>query len=276
MRVKKTETVKLTDLHTNLFVRKALDQGHAFYLGELIEAGVKMSDPIEITEKGGLLEIVDGRHRKEGYELANVLEVEVRVLEFENESEMIAYAYRKNTGGSKPPTTEDTDHTVMLLLQRNESMKRIGELLNIPASVARKYAGDVKSRMNRVALQTAMTAVTEGGLTCAKAAEAHGVDVDKLKELLSGKRKKHKDGVGDVVRMLTVNHKSLGLKIANAIKRLLEKFEDGDVTEAQVKEIFAHIDQLQKRHTRSTADSKARFAAIIAANKDKIKLSKTA
>ena len=69
MRIKvNSKTVRLADLHTNLFVRKALDQAHAMQLGELIEAGVNMKDPIEVTEKDDLLEIVDGRHSKEGYE----------------------------------------------------------------------------------------------------------------------------------------------------------------------------------------------------------------
>lgn len=276
MRVKKTATVTLAELHTNLFVRKALDQEHAIYLGELISAQVEMRDLIEVTERDGLTEIVDGRHRKEGYELAGVSEIKVKVLEFENETEMIAYAYRKNTGGSKPPTLEDTDHTITLLLKRNESMKSIGEHLGMPASLVRKYAADIKSRMNRVALQAAMTAVTDGGLTITKAAEANEVDVDKLKELLSGKRKKHKDGVGEVQRLLTSTFKSLGLKNAAAIRKLLEKLEDGDVTADQVTEIFKHIDQLQRRHTRSIADWKSRFNAMILSNKETSKLAKSA
>ncbi len=262
MRIKKTETVKLADLHVNLFVRKVLDQDHALYLGELISAGVEMNEPIEVTEQNGLCEIVDGRHRREGYELAGVSEVKVKVLEFDNEVEMIAYAYRKNTGGSKLPTTGDTDHTVALLLQRKESMKSIAELLNIPVELARKYATEIKSRMNRQALQNAMHSVITDGLTITKSAEMHGVDIDKLKEILSGKRKKHKVGVGDFLGMLSASHRSLGLKITNTFRKLFDKFEDGDVTEDQFNEILKRMDKLQKRHARSLVDVRARFKLL--------------
>jgi ParB-like chromosome segregation protein Spo0J len=263
MRVKRIITVKLADLNTNLFVRKALDQNHAFYLAELIEAGTKMKDAIEVTEKDGLLEVVDGRHRKEAYELANISDVEVSVLEFSNESEMIAYAYKRNTGGSLPPTAEDTNHTVMLLLQRKESMKHIGELLGIPVSLARKYANEVKSRMDRATMQAAIFSITNEGLNCKEASEKYGVDPKKLKDAISGKKQKQKqEGVGDIMRMLTDQHKSLGLKMASANKRLLEKYEDSDVTKEQVMQVFEHIKQLQKRHERTFNDLVKRFEGI--------------
>jgi transposase-like protein len=271
MRVKGTKVVNPADLQTNLFVREELNQDHVMALAMLIEAGVEMTTPIEIgyvaSDPAKKETVVDGRHRKEAYELNNVKKIEVKILEFEDEVEMISYAYKTNAGGSKPPTMADTEHTVMLLLQHNESMKRIGELLGLPPSVARKFANTVKSRMNRQQIQHALAAITDGGLTISKAAEQFDVEAETLKEILSGKRRKHRRGVQDLQRTLTSNSKSLSLRNASLIRKLLQEYEDGDVTPQQVRDIFKHIEVLQKGATRGVADWKRRFEAMIDAKK---------
>lgn len=133
---------------------------------------MQLRDPIEVTDRDGVMNVVvEGRHRKEAYELNNVAEIKVKVLEFDDEAEMIAYAYKANTGGSLPPTPQDTEHTIMLLLEHGETMKRIGELLGLPAGMARKYISSVKSKISRQKLMKAAAAITDGGLTVAKAAE---------------------------------------------------------------------------------------------------------
>ena len=128
--------------------------------------------------------------------------------------------------------------------------------------MARRYVNDTQSKMSRAKLLRAAGAVTDGGLTVAKAAEQYEVDIEKLKETLSGHRKKHKRGIVEIQRGLTTTYKSNGLKNAALIRSLLEKYEDGDVTERQVREIFEHIDSLQKRAIRSFGDWKKRFDAL--------------
>ncbi|KKT00843.1 MAG: hypothetical protein UV76_C0007G0051 [Candidatus Nomurabacteria bacterium GW2011_GWA2_43_15] len=254
----RVETVALKDLKLNLFVRQALNQDHALFLGELLENGVNLP-PIRITRKR---EVIDGRHRIEAYELNNRTEIEAEIVDIETESELIAEAYRANIGGSLPPTTQDTEHTIMLLLERGETMKRIGELLGLPAGMARKYINSVKSKISRQKLMKAAAAITDGGLTINKAAEQYEVDAEKLKEVLSGHRRKQKQGVAEVQRGLTKTYKSLGSKNAALIRSLLEKYEDGDVTERQVRDIFAHIERLQKRSARAVSDWKKRFGSM--------------
>jgi predicted transcriptional regulator len=276
MRLKATRTVKIADLQTNLFVRDALDQNHVLYLAELIENGVEMNDLVEVTEIENDLNVVDGRHRKDAYELNRIEEIKVKILEFDDEAEMIAYAYRANTGGSKPPTAADTEHTVKLLLERKESMKRIGELLGLPASMARRYANEVKSRMNRAKLQKAIDLVVASGYTAAKAAEQCEVDLEKLKEALSGSRKNHKQGLQDLHRSLSTLYNGLGKKNAALAKKFMDKFEDGDVTEKQVRDVFNHVEDLQKKAARAFSDWKKRFDARVAAKKAGEKATKIA
>ncbi len=265
MKFLRNERVKISDIQTNLFVRQQLDPDHAMYLGELLESGVKLP-AIKLTED---LMMVDGRHRTEAHELAKIKEIDAEIWKYDSEEELIADAYRANTGGPKPPTPADTEHTIMLLLERKESMKRIGELLNMPAGLARKYATEVKSRMNRQKIQQAAAAVTDGGLTVSKAAEQYDVEAEKLKEVLSGRRRKHKNGVQDLHRQLTFNYKSISQKNAASMRSLLDKFEDGDVTAKQAREIITHLKNLQKQSSRALHDWEKRFEAIATPSKPK-------
>lgn len=261
MKVIGTRTVSVAELNTNLFVRKELDQNHAIYLGELIENGVKMKDPIEVTDRGGIQNhVVDGRHRAEGYELAKVKEVTVKVLSFDSEEEMIAYAYRANTGGSLPPTVADTEHTVMLLVDRNKTIKDISDFLGLPAGMTRKLISNVKSKMARQTLMKAVFAVTDEGFSAPKAAEKYGVDLDKVKEVLSGRRRKKSEvGVAGTRRLLTKMYTSISQKNAALLRNLIEKHEDADVSKAEVQEIFAHVDKLHRQSYRRIKDWRKRF-----------------
>ena len=254
----KWQVVPLDQIKLNLFVRQSLNEDHALYLAELMENGVDLP-PIKVASD---FTVIDGRHRVEAHVVNMKKEIRCEVLDLTDETEIISEAYKANTGGSLPPTREDTEHTIMLLLERKESKKRIGELLGLPPGLARRYISEVQSRTNRAKLQRAAAAVTDGGLTVAKAAESHEVDLEKLKEILSVRRRKHKHGVAEMQRALTKTYKSLGSKNASALRRLLEKYDDGDVTEKQVRDIFSHLEDLQKKQTRSTTDWKHRFDAL--------------
>jgi len=259
MKATKNRTVDVKDLQVNLFVRHALNQDHALALAELIEAGENLP-PIKVTES---LIVIDGRHRKEAYDILDIKSVTVEVIDVSDESELIAMAYKANVGGALPPTMQDTEHTVTSLLELGKSVKAISELLNLPASLARKYVNEVKSKLARTKLQRAAAAITDGGLTLAKAAALHGVDIDKLKNVISGHRRSHKNGVADINRELTAMFKSVSQRNAGYCKTVLEKHEDGDVSDKQALDILEHLEKLQKNSAAKTADWKNRLLAKI-------------
>lgn len=267
MRVLRTMRIELSKLKKNLFVRKELDTDRAWFLAELIENGVSMHDNIKVTRD---LVIVDGRHRWEAYDLNKITEVDVDIVDVVDEVTLIAEAYKANIGGSKPPTADDTNHTIELLIERKQTIKGIAELMALPPSMARKYVNEVKSRLNRAKIMTAVNAVTHGGLNVSQAATQYEVDIEKLKETLSGTRKKHKEsahGVDELHRNLTRQYKSIGSTNASILRKLLDQYEDGDVTPEQVKEIIKHIESLQKKTSRALAEWKQRFEAKYLENK---------
>jgi ParB-like chromosome segregation protein Spo0J len=259
LKVKRTQKVLLADLHINMFVRCELDQDHVLYLAGLIDNGIQMSARIRVVDRDKQLFILDGRHRKEAYELCGMKEVEVDIVTVTDELELISEAYRANTGGSKPPTIADTEHTVALLLERDESIKSIAELLGLPVSLTRKYTTEVKSRISRSKMQEAVRLVTNENFSAAMAAEKAGVELEKLKEQLSGKRRKRKDEVADMQRNLTKIHKSFGLRHHHLVRALVPKFEDGDVSKKQVDAIFEQMRKFATTTIRNISDWEARF-----------------
>lgn len=256
----KTKTVKIADLSTNLFVRWQLNQDHAIHLGELLAEGVKLP-PIEITKDNM---VIDGRHRIEAHDLNRHDTIEATVVDVSGETELISRAYRANLGGALPPTPQDTEHTIALLVERGEKVQRIAKLLGLPPGMIRRYVNDVRSKLTRSKVLRAASSVAEGGLTVAKAAEQYDVDPKKLREVLSGRRRTHKAGIQDMQRRFTTTYKSVGSRNASSLRRLIELFEDGDVSERQVRDIFAHVVQLQKQSAKAVSERKKRFEATVA------------
>lgn len=259
LKVIKGTTIKIADLKLNLFVREGLDQGHALHLAELLENKIQL-EPITVNQDNV---VIDGRHRIEAHVLAKLDEINVEIVDITDETELIAAAYRANTGGAKPPTAEDTEHTVRELVERNETIKGIAQLLGLPPGMTRRYVSEVKSRLARAKLQRAAAAVTDGGRTVAQAAEQHGVDVDKLKEVLSGRRRKHREGVKEIRRSMSHIYRSVSAKNAARMRGLLEKFQDGDVNEKQVRDLFKHLKELQRQSSRSVLEWENRFEAAV-------------
>lgn len=259
----KIETVVLKNLKVNLFVRKGLDQDHILYLAELMQNGVEMRDKILVGRLNGVDHVADGRHRLEAYELNDITEAKAEIIEVADEVELISLAYKANDPqGSLRPSRADTEHTIMLLLEREVSQKRVADLLGLPSAIARRYVAEVKSRTSRAKLQRAASAITDGGLTLMKAAEQYEVDEGKLKELISGRRRKHKQGIAEFQRALTKAFRSISQKNAALLRSLLDKYEDADVTEKQVSGIFDHVEDLQKKSARAVADWRKRFNAM--------------
>jgi predicted transcriptional regulator len=172
---------------------------------------------------------------------------------------MIAYAFKANTGGSKPPTPADIDHTIELLLERGGNQKSIADWLGLPTKMVRKYVDDVRSRLARAKLMRAVDAVLNGGLSVAKAAEQYDVDLDRLKEHLSGKKKKPSHGINAIHQKLTYNYKSISSQNAALFRKLIIQYDDGDVTKKQATEIIEHLEGLQRKSARALAEWKARL-----------------
>ncbi len=261
----KIRTVKVKELmeKMNLFVRVALNQDHALNLAVMIDNGVKMDRPTVTPDNV----IIDGRHRTWAYDFLKRTEIEVEVIDISDETEIIARAYRANQGGALPPTKEDTEHTVEELVKRGEKAKRIADLLRLPASMIRTYVTAVESRLTHLKLKAAVDSITNGGNSLPKAAEQYGVDAGALRRIITQTSSRHTSGIGKILGQISANYRSIASRNGKICRKLIEKYEDGDVTARQVHEVLKKIDHLQKRGADAIEGWKKRLEVKVSGKK---------
>jgi len=258
-------TRNVKDLSFDFFVRKELNADWALQLGDLVEHGVEM-DPIYITREN---KVIDGRHRMEAHELAKKPEIKCKIVEADNDIELVVFALKQNLGGSLPPSKGDIEHTIQDLLNRGVPKKQLAETLSmLPGKLVRKYLNDVESQMQRAKLQKAALAISNGGLTVPKAAIQYDVPEDQLKTLLTTRVKgKTKRGIEEIQRQLSLSYKSLGQRNSATVRRLLDAYQDGDVSHKQAMKIFTHLDHLIKVSSRKATEWHKRFEVMEAPKK---------
>lgn len=294
--VKRGAVISLGDIRKNLFVRKELDQERVLEMADIIESNQKAikqggkpeinipqiivtpaynigaDGMLEYIKDSNLFDNVDGRHRVEAYTLNSIEAIEATVVVFDTRAELIAYAYKANTGGSKPPTREDTEHVIRQLVEEKMGIHGIAEVLGLPFSIVRKYVDNVKSKVQRQKIVAAINDIADGKMTAAEAAKKQGIDEDKVREALSGrKRKTRKSEIGDLERELSNKYRSFTPTINAIFKQLHRKIEDADLSLNQALKIAAHVKKLQARALRHTDDWEARLRAIVANGKTEAK-----
>jgi len=253
----------LEKIKVNMFVRQELDYKHVESLKTLIEAEVPMANMQCVREASGDIILFDGRHRKEAYYKAGYvhnIRIDIVSVGDGSEKDFIAAAYAANAGGSKPPTPADTEHTIELLVERDQSVQQIADALNLPSGLIRNYVTEIKSRLNHAKLQRAANAVVNGKFNVPDAATEFKVNQGALKKLLQGKTRKKKEGLDGMMSAITKGYKSALMRNHKYIKSLTQAFEDGDVEEKHVLRIFNHIEQKHKDGLRNLDEWRQRFA----------------
>ncbi len=255
----------IEDLTEDFYVRTQLDSDWAFQLAELIESGVEM-DPIYITRDN---KVIDGRHRLHGHNAAGKKEIRCKIVESDSDVELVAFALKCNMGGSMPPSKADFEHVIRELLNRGVPKRQLVDTLPmLPGSLVRKYLKDVESRMHRAQLAKAATAVAEGGLNVQTAAAQYNVDEKDLKAILSPtSKRKSKSGIDELEREFSMRFRGNGNRTAASLRRILDMYQDCDVTHKQVLKVFNHLEHLLKRESRAIAGWRKRFDALEAPKK---------
>lgn len=255
----------IKDLTEDFYVRTQLDSDWAYQLAELVENGVEL-DPIYITRDG---KVIDGRHRLQAYGAARKTEIRCKIVEADNDVELVAFALKCNMGGSMPPSKADFEHVIKELLNRGLPKKQLTDTLPmLPGSLVRKYLKDVESRMHRAQLAKAATAVAEGGLNVPTAATQYNVEEKDLKAILSSTTKrKSKNGIEELEREFSGRFRANGNRTAASLRKILEMYQDGDVSHKQVLKVFTHLEHLLKRESRAVAGWRKRFDALEAPKK---------
>ncbi len=254
----RTTTRDPRKLVSNFDVRARLDDDRVLFFAQLYEAGVEV-EPLIITEED---HIIDGRHRREGALLADMKAIEVKITHETDRVKLIGEAFRRNYGGPLPPTHEDIEHTVSVLLGMKVGQNDIIEILSLPRKIVRRLIADVISKDIQARKRRAVHAVLEGGLTVPKAAEQFGLDEKVLRQNLGGeKRKKSQMGLGELKSRLSREQLSQSKKNGELIKRSIDNYKDGEATESFVGEVIDHLLRLNSQARGRLEDWMKRFNA---------------
>lgn len=261
-------TVKIAELKESFFVREKLNQDWAIDIGLGLKASVKYPAILVAGPGPSHMEIIDGRHRKEGHILADMIEINcVFVDGINTEAELIAAAFRANLKATLPMSIGDRKHTIRALLRNKVKKSEIPALLGLPVGVARDYINKVQEELTQAKIREAVKSVIEEGLTVATASEKHAVSVDRVKEAIAGVKQRTKKGIPQAKRELSALYRSLGLRQAKILRDVTVDFIDGNASQDQVGEIFDHVAHLHQQAGWTLNNRRKRFEAENAAAK---------
>lgn len=255
----KRGTISTDTILEDFFVRVHLNDAHVQHLMVLYAAGTKLPPLLISTDRNRL---IDGRHRLAALKALGKKAVEVEWDEASNDGDLLIHALQANIGGALPPTNADVIHAMTQMLESGVTRSTIiKEFTNKwPPSVVRKYIDDAQSNISALRLTKAKAAVIEGEKTVGESALFYNVKLEALKTALAGKRKR-KVGVGEFKAIITTTFRSRGGTIAQLMRKVQQKFEDGDLNWKNVDEILSHYERICGETVRSAQDWRKRIEA---------------
>ncbi len=248
--------VEISKLKDSFDIRSLLNQEHILFLWGLIDAGVELP-PIKITKD---FSIIDGRHRRDAYEHANIPIIKAEIVDTDSTIEIVKQALEANWGGALPLTKNDLYRTMTILINRKYSKDRIfNEFKSIlPMALIRSSHHNAVWQINNKKVNEAIDLIRTSNLTVKKAAEIIGISEKSVKDKLD-RRKIGDNGnphlKGTLSKMFTHFDKSLG----KVVSKIFQDFEDSEQTKLETETILKFLAKLIINQNRMYADWQKRW-----------------
>jgi hypothetical protein len=260
---KGTVLLPVAELRKTFFVRRETNADRVLYFMELFESDAAVP-PIKVVR--GSMAVYDGRHRLEALEHLERKHAVCELVEPGELSDMLIGAFGENFGGALPPTRADTVFVMMQLIEAGTPNARIKSYFSpdyFRPSHADKLLKDAHSRVSEAKMKRAVNAVVHTDATAPQAAEEHGVKLEDLKAKLSGtKRKGRGTDIGEIKSEISNRNKGNGNRTAAILRDLLDKFQDGEISEKKVSEVIDHIERLYKQASARVKTWRERLEAM--------------
>ena len=258
-----TVLLPVADLKMKFDVRKSLNEDRVLLFIEMYESGSTVP-PIEVVR--GTMDIHDGRHRKAALDHLNRKHAECVLVEPMEFVDQLMDAFGKNVSDSPfPPTRADITFVMKQLLDAGTPSSHVQKRFEVfyKPSHVRKLLKDAHSNIVKAKLAKAKQAVAHGGLTVRAAAAEHGVEPERLQEEITGvKRRRRATSVTEIKTEITNRHRGNSQKTITVFRDLLEKFEDGEVSEKSVLEVLLHVQRLNTDGAKRTHSWIERFESL--------------
>lgn len=249
------------DIRVEIYAREKLDEDRVLEFALLFEQPDYMDriPAIEITPDGSL---IDGRQRLEGAKISGIQNgIRCKIKKVADKVNHIEEALKANFGGSVPPKKADIIMVIKDMIFAGASRNRAIEFMKslYPPSVATKYVDEARHGINRDKMRDAKRDVLDNGLTIPTSAAKYGLDPERLREELGGRKKKNVVNAGDFNKILSTHFRSHGQKVFNLTKKVREHYQDGDIKRESVLEVYKYILKYINQHQSRMMEEIQRF-----------------
>ena len=253
----------VADLVMKYDVRKQLNEDRVLMFMETYESGGNVP-PIEVIR--GTMVIHDGRHRKTALDHLGRKHAECVLVEPMEFVDQIMDAFGKNVSDSPfPPTRADVIFVMRQLLENDVSHAEINKrfVKFYQPSHVRKLMKAATALVSSSRMNKAKNAVAHAGVTPEVAAKEHRVNVDALRDEITGvKRRRRSLDISEIKREISNRHKGNSQKNIAVFRDLLDKFEDGEISAKSVLDVLLHVQRINTEAGKRVNSWLERFEAL--------------
>jgi len=258
--------MKFSEICVSVYVRQQLSEERVRFLADLYTSSASGSiPPIQVTQDNKL---VDGRHRMAALKFLGEDGTVCDIVQCADSFEITIAALKANVGGSKELTMADIRQSIISLLNSGNSMKKITAQLPFPKELSRKLVKASHTIWMTQRTVLAAQAVNRRELTVEEASKKYSILQRVIQKNLTKMKERETDAValsnmGSVKGSLTQKYYGLTTKMGNYMKKIAERYEQGEFTEAQVLEILAHVMHQARNHVGAMNDWNDRFSVML-------------
>jgi len=263
---RKVFSLEIAKIHNRFDVRKALDDDNILRFVELYEAGSEVP-PIQVALIDGEYCYVDGRHRAQAKLIMDQTVIDCVLAEESDVIKLYGIALEANYGGAKPPTKVDIEHTIIRMIESGAKDADIKRALHfMPIGMLRSYTHVARSYLSKRNTREALEAIASGNMNVAQAALKFNLPVEKLKDAISGKKKKFSTGDAALITE-GKNHVNRTMRsatgtITQKLKQFMTKLEDREIKASTVISVIDEWDTKVRAQQARVKDWRDRVASI--------------
>lgn len=261
--------VNFAEICITVYVRAQLGEERMRFFADLYtSSGSSTVPPIVITTDNKL---VDGRHRMAALKYLGETGCVCDIIECKDNFELTIAAMKANVGGSKDLTMADVRQSIMRLLCEGYSQKKITAQLPFPKEMCRKYVKEGFTMLKQQKTTLAVREVQTKHATLAEAAHRYHLQQRVIQNAVARAERKEVEGelsnVGAVKGHITSRYGNLSKSMGGYFRRLVERYSAGDFTEAQMRDIMAHVLHQARGHLGAMNDWNDRFDVMLKTNR---------
>lgn len=261
--------VNFADICVTVYVRKQLDEERVRFFADLYTSSAASTvPPIVVTTENKL---VEGRHRIAAFKYLGESGTVCEIIECKDDFELTIAAMKYNVGGPKALTMNDVRQCIMRLLDNGYSQKKVIAHLPFPKEMCRKYVRESFTMLKHQRETMAAAEVRAGRATVQEAAHRYHLQQRVVQNAIAKQEKKESQGelsnVGSVKGCITARYQGLSKKMGRYFRQLDERYKAGDFTEAQMRDIFAHVLHQARVHLGAMEDWNSRLDVTLKTNR---------